>query len=50
MKKKKVRLSKKQKARLEAGEQMAIKPEKQHTQEETEKLEPVVNAHIWGKL
>ena len=48
-KKKKVRLSKKQKARLEAGEQSVIKPEKQNTQDKTEEIEPAVNAHIWGK-
>jgi len=49
-KKKKVRLSKKQKARLEAGEQTVIEPKKQNTQEKAEETEPAVNAHIWGKL
>jgi superfamily II DNA/RNA helicase len=49
-KKKKTRLSKKQKLKQESEEQQsATQPEKQSAQDKTEEIEPVVNAHIWGK-
>ena len=49
-KKKKVRLSKKQKARLEAEEEKSgISAEKQSTPKKVEETEPAVNAHIWGR-
>ena len=49
-KKKKVRISKKQKARLAAEGLSEPKPEKKATQDKKDETEPAVNAHIWGKL
>jgi superfamily II DNA/RNA helicase len=45
-KKKKTRLSKKQKAEQQSSNQS----EKQSTQDRKDKIDPAVNAHIWGKL
>ncbi len=52
-KKKKVRLSKKQKARQQGEEQKTvIQPEEQNAEDDKEpvEVEPAVNADIWGKL
>jgi superfamily II DNA/RNA helicase len=49
-KKKKPRLSKKQKTRQLAEQESLTPPEKQDLQDRTEEKEPAVNDHIWGKL
>lgn len=48
-KKKKPRLSKKQKARQLAEQDSLTPSEKQNIQDRTQEKEPAVNTHIWGK-